>query len=455
MNDLQKYYIEYIRQYIDLLTKDREEFFLSLCDIEEEILLETDSTAFSGCYVVVIDRKDYSEAVRLRNDTNVSRIVLLSGEGVRQIDSLKDFNEYSVLPEDRERIWSCLEQVFKVKLEQKVRVFLGAILEQNEISLGDLLRYLKESLAHGKLDSAELNKNLPMLGIWKSRDSKILGKGEIKKLIRASKYSVVESRLTKAVTDRKIDEQKKVRTIKNGLAKGDMQSILSAFYYDEVEDYLKSVPRERQTAEKEENAEEDHVLYSFSYEYKLGENTEEDIDKIESRWLEERENEDEETGIDWGRYSLGEEEEKCCEEQWEELIKKVNDANLPMEKRRNIQTWLDNFYRLFKKTWPDIQNITPVCLDSFCGAAYEYAQEYFTLLSRLMFDESLRGSGTGAVKEIIEDILLLFCEKKEERISMPFYHPMAVFYYMELFPSTYILTLVVNFVKQYFLCFLI
>lgn len=432
MSDLQKYYIEYIRRYIELLTKGREEFFLSLCDIEEEILLETDSEAFSGYHVVIIDRKDYSEAVRLRNDTNVSRIVLLSGEGVRQIDSLKDFNEYSVLPEGREKIWNCLERVFRVELEPKVRVFLGAIMEQNEISLGELIRYIQKSLDRGKIVPVKLNRNLPMLGIWKSDDREILGKGKIKKLIRASKYSVVESRLTKAVTDRKIDDQKKVRTIKNGLAKGDMQKILETFYYKDVEQYLKSVPREKPLGMQEESAAEESVFYSCSYEYKLRENVEEDINKIERRWLKERQDEEAETDIDWNRYLIGEEEAKYCGKQWEELIKKVADANLSLEKRRNIRTWLDTFYGLFKEAWPDIQNITPVCLDSFCGAVYEYAQEYFALLSRLMFDESLRGNGTGALKEIIEDILLLFCEKKEEKISMPFYHPMSVFYYMEL-----------------------
>ena len=96
MNDLQSIFIKYIKHYIEILTEGRDEFFISLCDIDEEFLKSINSSDFQKYKVAVVNNEDYSEAVHYRNDINVQRIVLLSGEGIKQIDSLKDFNEYSL-----------------------------------------------------------------------------------------------------------------------------------------------------------------------------------------------------------------------------------------------------------------------------------------------------------------------------------------------------------------------
>ena len=55
---LQPYFIRYIQFYIEGLTAGKEEFFLSLCDIEEEFLEQTSGSDFSGCRVVTVDKAD-------------------------------------------------------------------------------------------------------------------------------------------------------------------------------------------------------------------------------------------------------------------------------------------------------------------------------------------------------------------------------------------------------------
>lgn len=77
MNELQKYFVQYIKEYIHFLVKGKEEFFISLCDIEEDLLSEVDTSELTEYEVVVMNSQNYSEAIRLRNDIEVKKIVLL------------------------------------------------------------------------------------------------------------------------------------------------------------------------------------------------------------------------------------------------------------------------------------------------------------------------------------------------------------------------------------------
>ena len=143
MNEVQSCFAKYVGQYVEALTKGKDEYFLSLCDIEEEVLEGLDVSELTDFQVAVVSPRDYSAAVRLRNDTETDRIVLLSGEGVKQIDSLKDFNEYSVLCRDRGILWQCLEHVLDLrgKISAEVRTFLEEVLDAGDVSFFDLLYY--------------------------------------------------------------------------------------------------------------------------------------------------------------------------------------------------------------------------------------------------------------------------------------------------------------------------
>lgn len=441
MNEEQSYFVEYLKEYIKLLTGDREEFFLSLCDVEEELLKDLDVSSMTGYQVVKVDNRDYSKAVRLRNDVKVKRIVLLSGEGVKQIDSLKDFNEYSVLSRDRKLIWQCLEAIFHVRLEKEVKVFLEAILAQSEISLWELLKYLYESgMSRGRILPRRLNRNLPMLGIWKSNSTKILTKGKVKRMIRLSKYSIIENRLNKAIMDNKINDPKTEKMITNSLAQGSVQKILGEMYFEEkVEKLLKNPPKNIRGEEDAGGSAEEAASENsdwFSYEYLLRECPWDSVENVEKQWLEEKqaeqrsEKQDEEGSgePDWNRYrpladSIGE-----FQAPFKQLYAKMQNLNITQDKIGEMTALLEALQKEFEDAWEAVTEATPACLNTFCEAAKGYTQKYLELLAYLMTEEKVRYAM--AKEDIIPMLQTLFCKVDEEKVQMPFYHPVCVSYYM-------------------------
>lgn len=429
--EMQPYFIRYIQFYIEGLTEGREEFFLSLCDIEEEFLEQTKGADFTGYQVVVVDKADYSQAVRCRNDSSVGRIVLLSGEGVKQIDSLKDFNEYSVLSKNTELLWNCLEQTFSISLGPKIRAFLEVILEQSEVLFGDLFAYLYKSIVKNRIDPVRLNKNLPLLGIWRSREEGVLNKGEIRRMIGNSRYSVMDSRLTRALMNHKIPNEKQERIISRALSRGDMQQIFTNIDYEDMKEHLKQMPREKnQPAGGEHSGEE--MPFRYSYEYKLRENLPDEIGEIEKEWMEEHADEDAgaETGPDWSAYQISVLEETAALAQISGLIKSLEESNLPASQIRKYKEKLQMLLVTFSDAREELRRAVPICLNAFCRAGTGYSGIYLSLLASLITDELLRDLDAG--RELIRKVLLLFCRVEETRIRMPYYHPLRVFYYLSL-----------------------
>lgn len=426
MNDLQAYFVQYIEEYIKILTKDRNEFFISLCDIEEELLEELDVSSISGCEVVVVGKKDYAEAVRLRNNINVQKIVLLSGEGVKHIDSLKDFNEYSVLSENRTIIWECMEKVFGVRLNKEVRAFLEVIVEHGEISLWELLQYLCNSIEKNEIRYKGLNENLPMLGIWKSKERKILKKAKINRIIRLSKYAVIENRLTKAVMDRKISKVTWERTITNSLAQGSVQRILESIYFEDAQEWLKNSGKISTTERTTEAGGTPESWHGFSYEYKLREHTGKDILDIESEWLQERNSED--TDLDWEQYRPLEENIEIYKEQVEHILAEIDRMVFSELEKEALVKKIKNFWTSFAEVWEGVLEATPMCLKSFCMRAEAYTKEYMELLAAILSESRIRAVVSGI--DLIENLQTMFCEKGLDKIKMPYYHPICVFYYL-------------------------
>ena len=426
---LQPYFIRYIQCYIEGLTAGKGEFFLSLCDIEEEFLEQTKGSDFSGCQVVVVDKADYSEAVLWRNDSRVGKIVLLSGEGVKQIDSLKDFNEYSVLPGDMELLWHCLERTFDISLGQKARAFLEVILEQSEVLFGDLFEYLYKSIAKGRIDSVKLNKNLPMLEIWKSNKDRVLNKGEIRRMIVNSRYSVVESRLTRALMSHKIDNEEQKRIISRALSEGDMQRIFINIDYEDIKEHLRQMPREKSSPASGTDSGEEKSFRN-SYEYQLSENVPDPIEKTEQEWMAERTGEDQDIENDWSRYRIPWKDVQADQRRIRRLLESLRDSNLPASRIGAYMEKLEGLLRAFSGAQEEVRRATPICLRTFCRAASGYTRIYLELLAALITDELLRDLDAG--RELIRKVLLLFGREEKDKIRMPYYHPIRVFYYMTL-----------------------
>lgn len=85
------------------------------------------------------------------------QLVLLSSDSVEMIDSLKDFVEYPVIPDDQEMLWDCLQTAFDLELDSECRKILGTVLEQKQISLEDLLNYIEECNENGTWEEIERN----------------------------------------------------------------------------------------------------------------------------------------------------------------------------------------------------------------------------------------------------------------------------------------------------------
>lgn len=451
MNKLQEYFAIYLDCYVNAVVRGKEEYFLSFCDVEEELLEEFNGSDWVEYCVIVVNNRDYSEAVRKRNEADAAKIVLLSGEGIKQIDSLKDFNEYPILAEEKRILWSCLKASLGLaSITDSAQAFLSVILEHSEVSLSTLMKYLDSSVRISKvsktvsgvlqkgeggkvwtkrkiLSPEKLNANLPMLGMWKSRKTSYLNKGETGRILRASRYSVVESRLTKAVMNRKMAGLKIEKPITDGLASNSIESIFKRVFYEDVKDFLKA-PVKNPPSEDARSAVEEEVLYENSYQCYLLTDSGKTVTDIEAEWLADKEREDSDEEQEWFKYQCGEEELGFIKEQYGELLKAIREMNLEEAMIREIECKLLSLQMLFMKSWNAVSQATPICLDKFCVSAYGYAQEYMQLLAFFLKDNKVRAAVVGT--EVIQRIQLLFCHVEGATVKMPFYHPICVFYYM-------------------------
>ncbi len=428
IQEMQEFFIKYIRQYIRLLTGEREEFFLSLCDLEEEPLKLLDHMETEEFEVLLVEHGDYARAVQVRNDPEVKRIVLLSGEGVKQIDSLKDFHEYSVKGERREDFWECMEAAFSLKLSKKVRDFLDVILNEGEESFWEFFTYFCDCVAGDQIKPDRMNRNLPQLGIWGVRSREVLTKGEIRRIIRVSKDEVVERRLTKALLENRIKKGEGI--VSDNLARGDIQAIREKISYGVAKEWLRGPARGGEgDAPASGDAPEEKRQEQCSYGHWLVEKPDITVEELEQCWLEDRKEEEQEWALDWEEYRALE-DPKDYEEQFEQLENRIREMNIPGERIWQFLDKLRNFQEAFTAAYPKVMKFTPVCLKGFCEVSAAYTQAYLELLSFALTDAMIRQKLLKA--GIVSGLENLFCQLDGERIKMPFYHPVCVLYFLGL-----------------------
>lgn len=428
--NVQQLFVRYLKKYIKELTQGRQEFFLSICDMEEELLDSLNDTISEEYVTIVVNKKDYSKAVRLRNDVKIKRIVLLSGEGVQQIDSLKDFNEYSVCADDRNIFWPCIEDAFQIKISGGIRDFLDVLLREGSASFLEFFRYLYSCIDGGQVKVQKLNRNLSNLGIWHSEERKLLTKGKIRSMIKKSKEDVVERQLTRALMSGRTEAWGKWKeAIENNLATGEIQKIIEKIPYSKVEESLKGITRDGNAKLSHiDEAAQDEESYICSYEYKIKEQSEETIEEIETLWLKERDEEEGIPGLNWGAYDVPGDD--LHYRQIQELKERIDCMNLPENKIQLFQRKFSEFVKAFEQAYPEVKKYTPICLYGFCNKAEAYTQKYFELLSYILSERMLCQELLNS--EIISCLESLFCKTDETKISMPFYHPINVVYYTGL-----------------------
>ncbi|MCM1214225.1 MAG: hypothetical protein NC331_01875 [Lachnospiraceae bacterium] len=453
MSKWQEYFVIYLETYVKAVGGDREEFFLSFCDVEEEFLKGLDTSDLTEYCVIVVNDRDYSEAVRMRNAPDVPKIVLLSGEGIKQIDSLKDFNEYPIMAENREVLWNCLKKALSLTagFHNDAKAFLSVILDHSEVALSTLMKYLDSSVKttikpqkvpSGPLQKKQgqnagisrrvllpekLNENLSMLGIWKSRKTSYLYKGEINRILRASKYNVVESRLIKAVMNGKMAGKPFEKSITDGLASGDIEKIFKNVYYDDIKDFLKAPARNASPGETRPTDIED-IVYENSYQCYLLEDSGKTVAEIEAEWMADREQEDSDEEQEWKKYQLNQEDLDYAKEQFLQLKNAVWEMGSEEPVIQETGHKIHSLQLLFEESWEAVSQATPICLDKFCSGAAAYTQKYLELLAFVLNNSKMRSAvaGTG----VTQRLQMLFCRTDGATVKMPFYHPVCVFYYM-------------------------
>ncbi len=453
MSKLQEYFVIYLKAYVKAVGGDREEFFLSFCDVEEEFQEGLDTSDFTEYCVIAVNDRNYSEAVRMRNAADVPKIVLLSGEGIKQIDSLKDFNEYPIMAEDRKVLWNCLRVALSLtqEIRDEAKAFLSVVLDHSEVALSTLMKYLDSSvkttirlqkvssgsaqkkqgqsagMSRRVLAPEKLNVNLSMLGVWKSRKTSYLNKGEIGRILRASKYNVVESRLTKAVMNGKLSGKPIEKPITNGLSSGDIERIFGKVYYEDVKDYLKAPGRKNSSGDRQ-SAEAEEIIYENSYQCYLLEDSGKTVEEIEAEWMADRGQEDADEEQEWKEYQLNQKDLDYVKEQFLQLTNTVREMGPEEPVIQETERKILSLQALFEKSWETVSQATPICLDRFCFGAAAYTQKYLELLTFVLSNSKMRSAvaGTG----VTEKLQMLFCKMDGTTVKMPFYHPVCVFYYM-------------------------
>ena len=423
--DIKKWFGRYIREYIRHLVGSNTEYFIAIVDIERELAEEFVCEKKEGYEAAWFERRDYAQAVALRNDPAVLRIVLFSNDSVKMIDSLKDFVEYSAIPEEKKILWQCLETAFSRELDDGMRKVLETVLESQQISVKDLLLYLSSCIGKEGLFSAiEAVRNLYQLNIWtlEETDIKKITKTKLRKMIRNSDAQIVEKKLMSGIAENKIPFSAKTKgKIIRCLSQNDLQEVFRIVSYETVEDILRGATRTKKTDNAQEKTEEQK--YEYSYQYALQEHPEGSMEEVEDFLLQE----EKELLIDSvQKFQYPETEE--LETAFQELQTEMELLALSEDKREVLTLELDILQHSFFASLERGKNYTPAYLYHYADTQKEFVGHYVRILGKCVSDAGIAHMCVGT--KFLEKLQNLFCYHKDGKYVMPFYHPLAGLYYI-------------------------
>ncbi len=139
---------KYLSAYIRELTDGKEEVFIAITDINAEMLPDEYLLPVEGCRFVRAEQEDYADAVRYRNDGEVKKLVLLCSDSIRRIDSLKDFIEYPIIPDDKKRLWKLLVQTFEItERDGTLEEYVYTLVQNIPVDIRELMEYLGDCIS--------------------------------------------------------------------------------------------------------------------------------------------------------------------------------------------------------------------------------------------------------------------------------------------------------------------
>lgn len=424
----------YLEKYITLLVGERPEFFIAIVDVEKEFALYFLENGLPGkpYQTVWVERNDYADAVRLRNEPKVRQIVLLSNDSVEMIDSLKDFVEYPVIPDDQEMLWDCLQTAFELELDQDCRKILGTVLEQKQISLEDLLRYIEECGEDGACSAEKMVQNLYQFEIWSMKrlpQGKNLTKRQLQRMIRNSNPLLVEARLLGGITRQKVKFlRKEEKEIIRCLSQNDLQRLFQNISYD---DRIEQLFKGNQRSQGESDKQQEERQYEHSYQYAIQENVQIRMKEIEEEISagEEASEEEENLLTESCRLFQYPETESLAEE-LREIKDEIERLNFTDRKRAEMVKSLEDLEECLIEAVEKGKEFPPPYLFHYTAGQTEFVRAYFRFLGNCLADDGIVRSCAGT--DLLSRVQCLFCTEENGELTMPFYHPVMGCYYWGL-----------------------
>lgn len=450
-------YATYLNSYLNQIKEksiyNTENYFISFCDVDTEIfevLNYEENILGSNIIVLYLNTEDYYTAVNSRNDVKKDKIIILTSKSIKQIDSLKHFSEFPIIP----RTWVKNENEidffdiivkmynfdYSYKDKKKYAKFFNTILQYKQPTISEMLYYVGNciDLNLNKLDDNKLNYYLFLLNCWSVKDNNLLQITMLKKIIRNSDIIEITNRL----------ENVKNSLIKKYVYERKFEKLLKMGYH-KVEIYFKNNIR-RKSIEKYQDVDETQWIYSYdSYIEEYDSNNIENYESEKFVFNTEDQNDNNHEAVD-EEYHLHLIDTMKCFNNYRDIFdittfkNSISDlcikvmehcTNIEYKDKNQLQKMLDTlnceFSKLYSYLYESKGNIKyPFLLHNYVNLSKTFAEVYFNILQFIYTHEHV--SKVFNAFGLIEEFQNIFIVNKGNACIMPFYHPIFIMYLCKL-----------------------
>ncbi len=438
--EIQDIYISYLDKYIREITRHKNEFFISISDIEFEIIdiFKNIGERFEDdVKIVTIDKTKYEKAVKYRNDINIKKIILLTTDSVKKIDSLKDFVEYPILPDDRELFWELMVESYDLEFTSsvqanKVKKHIFTLLFYKRVSFSEVCKYLLACVNWGNIKNAlsdkKLNQNLNMLMCWRSNEERLISDKILRKIIRSSEPFEIEKKLSglsNSASDNLSEKEKK--DIASLVYKNDYEKLFNKYYFNKVQSLFKgNTARKINNVNEGLNNLEENYQYKYSYDEAL-QYKDVDMESFENGVVD-LDNEFYGAVSKNSIKTLYEIEKDSFLQKINMILETVSKINMKLEEKQYLCSKIEEFKN---ETIVFLEKIfshkaSPIKLFSYCKDAEVFCSTYFEIMTLMVTNLSI--SRALERNNIIQIYQLLFTIEGSDTIKMLFFHPIFILY---------------------------
>ena len=413
---------KYLYAFLDENFRNLEKISVKLTDIEPEIIDDFTPDESSEYKIAIVKEDDFFEAIQIRNNPKIHKIALIPVGNADSIDSLKDFEPYTIIPESFDVFKTIIENVFEISITNPQKSYLEIIFKEKNVALETMLLYLQSSIENGFLSSRLLNENLNLLRIWKISDHDLSIK-RLKKIIKNSSGIKIERQLKKALNEKpsfkKIADYKRVSDC---ILSGSYSEILNIAYWDDIKEFVTtSKSKAEPEIEIEEKDPDDDRVYSNSFEYFIS--NPDKFDEISELEADINESNDIYEGA-FGEYKTPNKDVPF----FDELKRVLPSLILNPEKKTELLSAvnkLESSYTVFFE-----KGITPALLNSFCEASEEYLKSFISLICLIVSDSRIAKCFNQ--HRLLEQFQAFNIKKARDTREIDYCHPISVFHFHNL-----------------------